>query len=48
MTVQGVYRPDEYEEIASVSDRITAGVPNLDVIKHKGEGFAHIGMSTGG
>jgi 4-cresol dehydrogenase (hydroxylating) len=44
LTVQGIYGPGEYESIASISDRITAGVPNLDVLKYKGEGFAHIGL----
>ncbi|GAA3692396.1 FAD-binding oxidoreductase [Arthrobacter ginkgonis] len=45
ITVSGHYAPDEYESIESISDRILAGVPNLDVIKHKDEGFAHIGLS---
>ena len=45
LSVQGVYGPDGYARIASISDRITAGVPNLDVIKHKGEGFGHIGIA---
>jgi 4-cresol dehydrogenase (hydroxylating) len=44
-TVEGVYAPEEYEQIPSISDRIMAGVPNLDVIKYKGEGFAHIGIA---
>ncbi len=45
MTVEGVYASDEYEQIPSISSRITAGVPNLDVIKYKGAGFAHIGIA---
>ena len=45
VSVPGIYAPEEYDQIASISDRITAGVPNLDVIKFKGEGFAHIGLA---
>lgn len=45
LSVEGIYSPGEYAEIPSISDRIQAGVPNLDVIKHKGEGFAHIGIA---
>lgn len=45
VTVPGIYSPDEYENIAPISDRIMAGVPNLDVIKFKGDDFAHIGLS---
>jgi 4-cresol dehydrogenase (hydroxylating) len=44
-TVSGYYSPEEYESIESISDRILAGVPNLDVIKYKDDNFAHIGMS---
>jgi 4-cresol dehydrogenase (hydroxylating) len=43
--VSGIYTPDQYESIPSISDRILAGVPNLDVIKFAGEDFAHIGLS---
>lgn len=43
--VGGYYSPDEYENLESISDRILAGVPNLDVIKYKDDNFAHIGMS---
>ncbi|MFV0373955.1 FAD-linked oxidase C-terminal domain-containing protein, partial [Microbacterium sp.] len=35
----------EYDQIPAISDRIMAGVPNLDVIKYKGDGFAHIGIA---
>lgn len=43
--VSGYYSPEEYESLDSISDRILAGVPNLDVIKYKDDSFAHIGMS---
>lgn len=42
---EGFFTPDEYEQIPSISDRVMAGVPNLDVIRHKGEGFGHIGIA---
>jgi 4-cresol dehydrogenase (hydroxylating) len=44
-TVSDYYSAEEYESIESISDRILAGVPNLDVIKYKDDNFAHIGMS---
>lgn len=43
--VGGYYSPGDYDSLEAISDRILAGVPNLDVIRYKDEGFAHIGMS---
>lgn len=43
--ISGYYSPEEYDTLESISDRILAGVPNLDVIKYKDDSFAHIGMS---
>ena len=43
--ISGYYSPEEFDALDSISDRILAGVPNLDVIKYKDENFAHIGMS---
>jgi 4-cresol dehydrogenase (hydroxylating) len=45
ITVPGIYAPDEYGQIESISDRITVGIPNLDVLRHKGDSFGHIGFS---
>ncbi|WP_159502153.1 FAD-binding oxidoreductase [Microbacterium sp. 18062] len=45
LTVEGRYTPEEYEGIESISNRITVGVPNLDAIRYKGEGFGHIGIA---
>lgn len=45
LRVEGIYAPEDYADIPAISDRIMAGVPNLDILKHKGEGFAHIGIA---